>query len=218
MTRDLSHAGANELLPWYANGTLSSDERAGVERHLAACAICRQELESLRVLGSVMVESADELPAARASSLGRTLAAIDEWEAAKEVSAAPVWKRWFATIWTPSAPVARFALAAQFALIVALGTYLFVAGRQPSSFTTLSGSGGTASGVRLDVAFEPGVTEAAMRQVLLENGGRIVSGPSALGIYVVELTGKTETDPDVDTTIDKLRSNPAVIRFVELEP
>jgi anti-sigma factor RsiW len=214
MTRDLSHAGANELLPWYANGTLSADERAGVERHLGACAICRQELESLRVIGTAM-NHAEELPPARVSSLGRTMAAIDEWETTRAAEG-PVWKRWFAAVWTPSVPVARFALAAQFALILALGAFLVVG--RPSSFTTLSGPGGAASGVRLTVAFEPEVTEATLRKVLLDSGGRIVSGPSALGIYVVELTGKTEDDPEVDLTIDRLRNTAGIIRFVELEP
>ncbi|RPI52375.1 MAG: hypothetical protein EHM55_16660 [Acidobacteria bacterium] len=217
MTRDLSHDGANELLPWYANGTLSSEDRAGLERHLAGCAICRQELDSLRVIGRVITEGAEELPPARASSLGRTMAAIDDWEATKASAASPIWTRWFANVWTPSVPVARFALAAQFALIVALGTFLLV-GSRGQSFTTLSGPPATATGVRLTVAFEPDVTEAAMRQVLLESGGRIVSGPSALGIYVVELTGRTEDDAEVTATIDRLRNSTGVIRFVELEP
>jgi len=216
MTRDLSHTTANELLPWYANNTLSSPDRDLVERHLSGCAICRQELESLRVISNVIAENAEDLPPVRASSLSRTLAAIDEFEGTK-ASASPFWNRWFANIWTPSVPVARFALAAQFALIVALGTFLLIGGRD-RSFTTLSGPSGSETGVRLTVAFEPGATEEAMRRVLLESGARIVSGPSALGIYIVELTGKTEEDVAVTATIDRLRNSPGVIRFVELEP
>ncbi|MGB2983046.1 MAG: zf-HC2 domain-containing protein [Candidatus Bipolaricaulia bacterium] len=35
---------ARELIPWYASGTLSSDETKGVTAHLAACESCREEL------------------------------------------------------------------------------------------------------------------------------------------------------------------------------
>jgi hypothetical protein len=34
-----------ELLPEYADGALSDEERAGVEAHLATCDVCREELE-----------------------------------------------------------------------------------------------------------------------------------------------------------------------------
>lgn len=38
----------NELLPWYLNGSLTPDERAGVDEHLAGCERCRRELEATR--------------------------------------------------------------------------------------------------------------------------------------------------------------------------
>ena len=33
-----------ELIPWYVNGTLPTDEAAAVAAHLALCANCREEL------------------------------------------------------------------------------------------------------------------------------------------------------------------------------
>ena len=38
------HDEAEELLPWYATGQLDAAERARVERHLYACAECREQL------------------------------------------------------------------------------------------------------------------------------------------------------------------------------
>ena len=39
-----------ELLPWYANGTLAGEELQAVEDHLRNCAQCRQELAWLQQL------------------------------------------------------------------------------------------------------------------------------------------------------------------------
>ncbi len=44
----LSHQECWELLPWHANGTLAPDEAARVDEHLAACAICREEIRACR--------------------------------------------------------------------------------------------------------------------------------------------------------------------------
>jgi hypothetical protein len=65
--------------------------------------------------------------------------------------------------------------------------------------------------------FHATVTEEAMRQTLLSVGGRIVSGPSALGVYIVQIPARDD-DRDVQAIVDTLRSNTNVVRFVEREP
>ena len=45
------HQDIEELLPWYANGTLTPAERLTVEQHLEQCPACRLELEQCRVFG-----------------------------------------------------------------------------------------------------------------------------------------------------------------------
>jgi hypothetical protein len=65
MSGELRECGdaCNELLPWYLNGTLESDERARVEAHLEACPICHRELEALSELSralSLLPENAAE--------------------------------------------------------------------------------------------------------------------------------------------------------------
>jgi anti-sigma factor RsiW len=42
--RGSPHEQAQQLLPWYVNGTLEADEAALVEAHLAECAECRADL------------------------------------------------------------------------------------------------------------------------------------------------------------------------------
>jgi hypothetical protein len=57
-----------------------------------------------------------------------------------------------------------------------------------------------------------------MRKLLLDTEATIVSGPSAQGVYVVELSGKPVNDPAVDAVIDTLRKKTDAVRFVEREP
>ena len=45
-----THRVVDVLLPWFVNGTLESEERALVERHLDHCKRCRREVEWLREL------------------------------------------------------------------------------------------------------------------------------------------------------------------------
>ena len=41
---------ANELLPWYLNGSLEPEDAARVRDHLSACAICGQEIDVLSLV------------------------------------------------------------------------------------------------------------------------------------------------------------------------
>ena len=56
--QDVKHREIVELLPWYLNQTLQSEERMRVEGHLQGCSLCQQELEELSGLQKVV--SAEE--------------------------------------------------------------------------------------------------------------------------------------------------------------
>jgi anti-sigma factor RsiW len=217
MKQHLTHEAANELLPWYANGTLSTTERGAVEEHLNDCTSCTRELESLQQVGAAMLAFGEDLPPARASSLANVLAAIDEHERTKPEQRSAL-GRLFDGIWTPSVSTARFALAAQLVVIVALGLVYMQSQRREPSFTTLSGGSPTASGSRLTVVFEPDATEAMIRKALTDVQGNVVSGPSALGVYVVAIPASAKHEGSVQTAITRLRGMTGVVRFVEVEP
>ncbi len=55
------HAEIVELLPWYANGTLESEERARVQAHLQSCSACRMELDEMRGLQSALMQELPDL-------------------------------------------------------------------------------------------------------------------------------------------------------------
>jgi anti-sigma factor RsiW len=51
---------ANELLPWYLNGSLAAEEEASVRAHVALCPVCSRELRELgEVAGAVALHGSD---------------------------------------------------------------------------------------------------------------------------------------------------------------
>lgn len=74
--RRLRHQEAWELLPWYVNATLTSDERQAVEEHLERCPLCRGEVAAGEDLALAVRQAAEPSPAA-ADRLGRLLARLD---------------------------------------------------------------------------------------------------------------------------------------------
>ncbi len=215
MTADV-HRAVDELLPWYANGTLEGEERARVERHLAECDVCRQEMAFLRDMGDAASEIVAATPAVP-DALGKTLARIDEWEDTRQPSLAARIRAFAAGVFdVPRMP--RLVLVTQSALILALGAMLVLSRLQGPAFSTLSGGNTTSTAPRLTVVFEATATEQAIRQALGQVGGTIVSGPSAAGVYIVAVPKAGDDVRAVDAAIAALRENRSVIRFVELEP
>lgn len=51
-----------ELIPWYASGTLSSAESGEVSVHLAACGVCREELAGILRLRAEVERELRSLP------------------------------------------------------------------------------------------------------------------------------------------------------------
>ncbi len=65
-----------ELLPWYANGTLTAAERAKVEVHLAQCARCRRELQEIQQIKELVALSVESVPEPSEEMFARTIERI----------------------------------------------------------------------------------------------------------------------------------------------
>ena len=201
----MDHVRREELIRWRDHGR--PEDRDRIVSHLATCGSC----------AATYAELIRTAPAAQTPTRLDPKDFVERGYAVQRSAAPSAWPA-VVTSWKTWAG----ALSAAAVLIIVL------VGPRPDSdpdvtpgerpFTTLSGSSGAAAGVRLTVIFEPTITEDVMRRTLLEIKGSVVSGPSALGVYVVQLSGQKDDDREVQAVIDKLRSNTSVIRFVEREP
>lgn len=208
-----AHDETERLLPWFVNGTLEDDELANVQQHLAQCARCQQEVETLRQLQAACVhESGTDGSVAMVPAFARLRARI-----ASATARVPR-PRWSDMLggWWQAAPWLRAAIAVQFGVIVLLGVWL-IATPPPAAYRTLGDAGAAASAVsdtgRLVVMFDPGIDEAQLRRLLQASGARIVDGPTAAGAYVLAVPAAR-----IATVRDALRAAPGVALVETLEP
>jgi len=186
------HESAWELLPWYVNGSLNADEAVPVERHLANCPACRQEVERCRNLALVTRSSRLENRQGWAPSprhFGQILAQVDAAETAPSTgrpSLAHRLRSWLLETPTPM----RWAFAFQAALIVALTGVLFAPAPPDAPYETLSRTAESAASerVRLRMVFAEEATEKELRDLLHDIDATIVDGPTPQGIYTVQLS------------------------------
>jgi hypothetical protein len=192
---------ARDLLPWYAAGALEPEERAAVEAALEQSENLRDELAQMQVLQEAVTDTAGE-PQWNPALITDALARIDAYEAEK---AAPglagklgTWLREnFLTGWEGVPTLAKVAVGAQLALLLAIGGAWL---GQPSSPTDSGAWGGTVGldphAVHIKLGFQQGVDEETLRETILGIDGQIVRGPSALGLYTVQIEGLAQEDEE----------------------
>lgn len=215
----MTHQEVIELLPWYANATLSEAERREVSDHLSDCAACRAELEELTLFQSAVVEAAGELQAPSSARFRQAMAEIESFERARHAAREESHAGWIERIreallgwFGPMPSFGRALVAAQFVLILGLAGGLGYTLRE-RDYSTLSGTTQTAGSARLAIRFNEGISETEMRQLLRGIDGKIVDGPSALGIYTIELAAKDNAA--IDKIVENLRTKTSIVTYVE---
>lgn len=218
------------LLPWYVNGTLGQEERRSVEDHVAACALCSEELVTLLKVQSVVRRELADAPDPSAALWQRVKGRMVTPPATADRSTATTAKPHGRTAWAwlgdLLAPALRPGWALAALLLIALQATLIVGllARGPSrggpEYRTLTGPtiSGQPSGprVRLRVAFVEQGPERAIRAVLGELKATIIDGPSAAGFYLIDVAldgGAVKTPGEA---LRALRGRSEVIRFAEL--
>lgn len=172
-----AHDEAQRLLPWLVNGTLDTDEREWLLQHLDACSDCQHELQEQRALQSAC--------AGDASLAGNVDAG---WQRMQRRLAAPTrpvtvnWRDSWLARWQQAPRWMAWALAAQMALLVALGMVAWWP--QPETYHTLGASSPPATG-NLVIVFDPQLSEGELRRLLAASDARIVDGPNDAGAYVL---------------------------------
>ena len=170
------HDPAEELLPWYATGQLNSDERAQVERHLYACAECREQLTvERRLIGEFQTTSPQV-----ESGWARLKARIDPPRRAPAVRR-PI----LADLWAIlSRPAVATLAAAQLALIVVGGGALYSLTRPDYHVLASAPAPAAANAI---VMFRGDAKEADIQGALNAVGGSVVGGPTAAGAYMIHV-------------------------------
>lgn len=183
------------LLPWYANGTLSAEEKTIVERWLAESP---EALQQLRVWQAVQQHVKQEkLPDAGVEMGWRRLKAQLKHE--RPASRTSGW---------------RMALAASVLLVVGLQTTILMQrSQEPGHLKPLSGtnSGTQADAWRVQVRFVGATSIDDLNNLLGRFDARVVNGPSALGIYEISVP-HSATFADQATLLAALRREPLLLQ------
>lgn len=197
------HAAADVLLPFYVNGTLHGEELAFVEQHVLACEACRQEADWLRLVYAACAASPllqDAAHAVSAAHAGSASHGPVEYSHAQHGI-----RRRIREDWRRTRPWTRWLIAAQLAAIAVLGG--IVTTEAPVAPYRTLGGGNASAHMRDTVAvmFDPSISAAELRRIVLAANARIVDGPSATDVFVLEVP------PDrIRPALALLRKEPAV--------
>lgn len=181
--RPSEHDAVQQLLPWHVNGTLSDEETARVEAHLAECDDCRHDLARERELAREVAL----LPLDVDEGWQAMTMRLPEQISSRPGGRSPLFSRPGPVGWAVGG-----ALAASVAFAVAI-----VGLQQPlapaQTFHALGSAGVAASG-QVIVLFRPDATEQQMRALLAAQGARVVDGPTAAGAYVLRVDGRSPAE------------------------
>jgi len=208
-----------DLLPWYPDGGLTSDERGLVESHAALCPACRREIQALhagdvtlsddapspeRVLARVFERIAAADDAHDAVVTGAPRVAVPESVVAAlrgratdtstrsraRVAVLPRRRRMPAR-WRPGRAAAA-ALALVFGLSLGVGASRWLGTGAVYRTAASPAPALEAGGPALDVVLRDDVPAGRVREMLRAVGAQIVQGPSPLGRYEVRLPPGTD--------------------------
>lgn len=191
---------ALELLPWYVNGTLVDGERELVRRELLSSLTCRKEFGRLRSLHQTMQRDDGETVATE-RAFERLMARIEDCAIERPERRQNLRR-----------PVA-WPYFAQAALLLGLvsGIVWWQFPAPPAetpTYGTLSEPEPVGAGVtRLRVVFAPGMSDAALREMLVEYRLTIIDGPTRDGLYTLMPVESADTRKIVEA----LKADPRVV-------
>lgn len=211
------------LLPWYAAGTLSADEKRAVDEALAHDPGLRAHLALIEEERGEIVHASEQIEAPSRPIADKVFAAIaEEAPSARARAAARPDRSWATRLgeWLAGFSPAGlgFAAAAALAVIgVQAGLFGLVAVDRAThgAYRTAAGERTEAPGTFLLVGFQPAATLEAVTQLLDGQGARIVEGPLPGGVFRLRLAAASPGD--AERAAAALQAHP-LIRFVAPAP
>ena len=214
------HQQVAQLLPWYVNQTLHSDERDLVEAHLKSCLVCRKEITSLQKL-SASVQQSEAMDALEHAALLQLKSRIHK-TARPGRTKAPVFSRlagfrqWIAKIDLTRLPLqypgAVFTALLLLTVSLTLPGLFDVRSLSGSRYHTLSSTKSMAPSTNeIRVVFSSDITPEQIARILASVKGEIISKPTAQGVYRVRIGDEAMTHNEILQTVSMLRKNSRVI-------
>ena len=173
-----------ELLPWYANGSLGAEDRAWVDAYLERNPEARSELDWYRSLQGCVRENAPTVPATIGLERVMRLIQGDRPTLAERIGA------FFGNFgMRPS-----YAMAALALVIVQGGVILNLLGnvRENAEEIRALHAHRVEEGPMLKISFAPDAKEAEIRLLMVQVQGELAGGPGQLGDYYLRVPAGSE--------------------------
>ncbi len=198
------------LLPWYAAGALSANERAKVEAALGERPELRASLSTIEEDRGETIALNEALGAPGPDVWARVLAGAQA--APRKPKFTERLAAWFGQGEGRLGPLALAGVAAALVILLQAGAIVTLL---PSAHKA-SGEFGAATsavapqGADVLVTFSPQATIADVSVFLRENGATIVSGPKPGGLYELRVGDKALAKPELDALLKTLSGSPVV--------
>lgn len=205
-----TETSVEQLVPWYLNGTLGESEMNLINSQLDRSKQFSRDVElDLKIAGLLACEppNLEQTIAQKEQGFAELIGAIRKHERHRTVRRSPL------TLASISGVAAVFFTIAVIVSFTELGKYSGVDdGDLTDTYQTLTDPGSMSKGSVLQIVFESETPEREIRHLLLDRDAHLISGPTASGVYRVELPAAM----DGESYVRELQANPAV-RWVELE-
>ena len=194
------HQVAQELLPWFVNGTLDAIEASQVLRHMAGCNLCRADAATQAELKGLSTEGAPGGDVDRDWSALRSRLDHDSAPLRAQAAMARPW--WWQGL--------RLAMAVQVSVTIVIAIALVSALPGGESYRALGAAPVVAEPNAL-VVFRADATTTQMSAALHAAGARIVGGPTVTDAYLLRL-------PTVSpAALASIRAQPGVLSVESLQ-
>jgi len=186
-----THAEAWALLPWLANGRIAPEDREWVEAHVQACAECRAELASQRLVASHVNREESASPQPVASEEQRSFNKLWARIEASESASTPATGTTGVAVPVPrSSRTVRWLAAAVVVQAIGLGILGMTLNKQhdDNPYKTVSTPEARLDAPAVSLAFAPQTSMSTVNTLLTHQGLSIVGGPGGEGNFRAELS------------------------------
>ncbi len=218
-TADEDRSEIEDLLPWYAAGTLDHDAARRVEAALTGDPDLARRYERVREELKQAVQLNETLGAPSPRATDALFAKIDAEPARKPVTSADLFAR-IAEFFASLSPrtLAWGAAAAALALVLQAGVIggFMLKEKTPGGYETASEATKTAgAGAFVLIRFQPQAEADEITKFLQANKLTVAGGPSAGGLYIVRVAATKLPAADLQRVVMRLQNN-KVVGFIAM--